>query len=64
MLRIGRAILIFYLGINYAYVKLGFEVETLKWLLLISLLVFTNILIMFNENKINVKIRKINVDDE
>lgn len=61
MLKFGRNLIIFYLGVNYAYVKLGFEVETLKWVLLISLLVFTNILIMFNEDKINVKI---NVDDE
>lgn len=61
MLKFGRNLIIFYLGVNYAYVKLGFEVEITKWVLLISLLVFTNILIMFNENKINLKI---NVEDE
>ena len=56
MLKLGRSLLIFYIGINYAYEQLGLSVGTLKWFILISLLVITQILIFFMNNNLEIKV--------
>jgi hypothetical protein len=61
MLKIAKNVLIFYIGINYAYEQLGLNVGTLKWLILISLLVITEIFIFFMNHNINIKMK---VNDE
>ena len=61
MLKIAKNLLIFYIGINYAYEQLGLNVGTLKWLILISLLVITEIFIFFMNYNINIKMK---VNDE
>jgi hypothetical protein len=61
MLKIAKNVLIFYIGINYAYEQLGLNVGTLKWLILISLLVITEIFIFFMNYNINIKMK---VNDE
>lgn len=56
MLKLSRSLLIFYIGINYAYEQLGLSVGILKWLILISLLVITQILIFFMNNNLEIKV--------
>lgn len=56
MLKLGRSLLIFYIGINYAYEQLGLSVGVLKWFILISLLVITQILILFMNNNLEIKV--------